>query len=123
MQGLAGDVGGFRTCEIDARRRHIGADAEAARRELEEETGYRAGYMEALTHGPASSGLTSETVTFFLATKLSRVGKGVGVAHEDITLHEVPLSEVHGWLDLKAKAGVLIDPKVCVSLYFIGRRK
>src|SRR5690349_8840421 len=40
--------------------------AEAAGRELEEETGYRAGHMETLTHGPASSGLTSETVTLFL---------------------------------------------------------
>ncbi|HEX5221020.1 MAG TPA: NUDIX hydrolase [Verrucomicrobiae bacterium] len=97
--------------------------AEAARRELEEETGYRAEHMEALTHGPASSGLTSETVTFFLATKLSRVGKGGGVAHEDITVHEVPLSEVHDWLERKAKAGVLIDPKVYAGLYFIQRVK
>jgi ADP-ribose pyrophosphatase len=96
--------------------------AEAARRELEEETGYRAERMEALTHGPSSSGLTSETVTLFLAAKLTRVGPGGGVAHEQITVHEVPLNEVHGWLDAKAKAGVLIDPKVYAGLCFIGRR-
>ena len=97
--------------------------AEAARRELEEETGYRAEHMEALTHGPASSGLTSETVTLFLATELRRVGKGGGVAHEAITVHEAPLNEVQEWLKAKAKAGVLVDPKVYAGLYFIGRNR
>ena len=71
------------------------AHAEAARRELIEETGFEAGLIEALTHGPSSSGLTSETVTLFLATQLRRVGEGGGVAHEDITVHEVPLAQVH----------------------------
>jgi len=58
-------------------------------------------------------------VTLFLATKLRRVGAGGGVAHEDITVHEVPLAEVHSWLEAKAKAGVLVDPKVYAGLYFI----
>jgi nicotinamidase/pyrazinamidase len=97
--------------------------AEAARRELQEETGYDAGSMEALTHGPASSGLTSEVVTLFLATKLRRIGKGGGVAHEDITVYEVPLREVHEWLEARAKAGLLIDPKIYAGLYFIGRSR
>jgi ADP-ribose pyrophosphatase len=93
--------------------------AEAARRELMEETGYEAGHIVALTHGPASAGLGSEVVTLFRAMRLHRVGGGGGVAHEDITVHEVPLSEVRGWLDAKAKSGVLIDPKVYAGLYFI----
>ena len=97
--------------------------AEAARRELIEETGYDARHMEALTHGPASSGLSSETVMVFLATQLRRVSAGGGVAHENITVHEVPLTEVHEWLEARAKDGVLIDPKVSAGLYFIGRRK
>jgi len=97
--------------------------AEAARRELEEETGHRAERIDALTHGPASSGLTSETVTLFLATRLQRVGTGGGVAHENITVHEVPLSEVHAWLEMKASAGVLVDPKIYARLYFIERNK
>ncbi|MFO1512383.1 MAG: NUDIX hydrolase [Verrucomicrobiota bacterium] len=96
---------------------------EAARRELIEETGYEAGHIEALTHGPASAGLGSEVVTLFLATKLRRVGVGGGVAHEDITVHEVSLSDIDSWLAAKAKAGVLIDPKVYAGLYFIGRNK
>ena len=97
------------------------AQAEAARRELVEETGYEAGQMEALTHGPASSGLASETVTLFRASKLRRVGAGGGVAHEDITVHEVPLADVHAWLEAKAKSGVLVDSKVYAGLYFVGR--
>jgi ADP-ribose diphosphatase len=99
------------------------AHAEAARRELIEETGFEAGLIEALTHGPSSSGLTSETVTLFLATQLRRVGEGGGVVHEDITVHEVPLAEVHSWLEAKAKSGVLVDPKVYAGLYFIGRNE
>ncbi len=98
------------------------AHAEAARRELVEETGYDAAHIETLTHGASSSGLASETVTLLLASQLRRVGAGGGVAHEDITVHEVPLAEVHAWLEAKARTGVLIDPKVYAGLYFIGRR-
>ncbi len=99
------------------------AHAEAARRELVEETGYEAGHIEALTHGPASGGLASETVTLFLATKLRRVSAGGGVAHEDITVHEVSLREIDVWLEAKAKAGCLVDPKVYAGLYFIGKNQ
>jgi len=95
--------------------------ASAARRELREETGYEAGRMEALTHGAACSGAVSEVVTIFRASKLRRVGEGGGVAHEDITVHEVPLAEAHTWLEERAKTGVLIDPKVYAGLYFVGR--
>jgi ADP-ribose pyrophosphatase len=97
------------------------AHAEAARRELLEETGYMAGQIEALTTGPASGGLTSEIVTLFLATRLRRVGAGGGVAHEDITVHEVPLQEIHDWLHAKAAAGVLVDPKIYSGLYFLEK--
>jgi ADP-ribose pyrophosphatase len=92
--------------------------AEAARRELLEETGYSAGHVEALTTGPSCSGLTSERVTLFRATGLQRTGKGGGVAHEDITVHEVALNEIVLWLEAKAKTGVLIDPKIYAGLFF-----
>lgn len=97
------------------------AHVEAARRELIEETGFEAGCVEILTHGPTSSGLTSETVTLFHAMQLRRVGAGGGVAHEDITVHEVPLATVHAWLEAKARIGVLVDPKIYTALYFLGR--
>ncbi len=95
---------------------------EAARRELIEETGYDAVQIEPVAHGPASSGLTSETVTLFMATGLRRVGAGGGIAHEEITVHEVPLSEVEDWLGSKAKAGLLVDPKIYAGLYFVRTR-
>ena len=97
--------------------------AEAARRELLEETGYAADRMDALTTGPACSGITSERVTLFHATGLRRTGKGGGVAQEDITVHEVPLAEIIPWLETKAKTGVLIDPKVYAGLFFVGQKK
>lgn len=97
------------------------SQVEAARRELLEETGYEAEHLEVLMHGPASAGLGSEVLTLFRASKLRRVGAGGGVAQENITVHEVPLAEVHAWLEAKAKSGVLVDPKVYAGLYFIGR--
>ena len=97
--------------------------AEAAKRELLEETGYSAERIETLTTGPASSGLTSEVVTLLRASGLKRVHAGGGVGHENITVHEVPLNEVHDWLAAKASAGLLIEPKVYAGLYFIGRSR
>jgi ADP-ribose pyrophosphatase len=96
--------------------------AEAARRELLEETGYEAGQMEVLTCGPASGGLAGEIVTLFKATQLRRVGRGGGVGHEDIKLHEVPLAEVDDWLAAKTRAGTLVDPKIYAGLYFVRSR-
>ena len=93
----------------------------AARRELLEETGYTAGHIEAVTTGPSCSGITSEQVMLFRALGLRRVGKGGGVALEDITVHEVPLVEIVQWLEAKAKTGVLIDPKVYAGLFFLNR--
>ncbi len=97
--------------------------ADAAHRELLEETGYAAERIETLTTGPASSGLTSEVVTLLLASGLKRVHAGGGVGHENITVHEVPLSEVHDWLAAKASEGLLIEPKVYAGLYFIPQLK
>jgi len=97
--------------------------AEAARRELREETGYDAGRMEVLTHGPASGGLTSETVTIFQASELQRSGAGGGVGHEEIVVHEVSMAEVHNWLAARGRSGVLVDPKVYAALYFVQRAR
>jgi ADP-ribose pyrophosphatase len=41
------------------------------------------------------------------------------VAHEDITVHEIPLGEVLAWLEAKGKTGVLIDPKIYAGLFFV----
>lgn len=97
--------------------------ASAAKRELLEETGYSAEKIEVLTSGPASSGLTSEVVTLLLATGLKRTHAGGGVAHEEISVHEIPVDTVHEWLAAKAMEGFLIEPKIYAGLYFFGRSK
>jgi ADP-ribose pyrophosphatase len=97
------------------------SQAEAARRELLEETGYDAERMEMLTTGPASSGLTSEIVTLFRASGLRRVGDGGGIANENITVHEVHLSEISSWLAARVKEGLMIEPKVYAALFFLSK--
>ncbi len=94
----------------------------AANRELVEETGYRADVIEVLTEGPPSPGLSDEIVTFFLARRLVRVGKGGGVGEERIEVHEVPLAEVYDWLEKKRAEGRMVDPKTYGALALARRR-
>lgn len=62
-------------------------------------------------------------MTLFRASELRRAGQGGGVAHEDVTVHEVPLAEIVPWLEAKGKTGVLIDPKVYAGLCFATQGK
>lgn len=102
--GLIGDLGGDETL------------AEAARRELIEETGYRAGRMEALAGGPTTAGLSNELTTFCRAEELERVGPGGGDETESIIVHEVPLSELRAWLAEQGRRAA-IDPKLYAGLW------
>ncbi len=102
---------------------HAESAEEAARRELEEESGYRAATMTPLFDGPSSPGLTSETLSFYLADGLERVGKGGGVESERIVVREVPLDDVDAWLAEQMKQGVAVDPRVYTGLYFIRRSR
>jgi ADP-ribose pyrophosphatase len=92
-------------------------EAETARKELEEETGYRCASVERLAGGPTSPGITSETIAFFLATGLERAGSG----EEEITVHEVALDGIEEWLRARADDGVLIDVKVWAGFYFLTK--
>lgn len=106
--GLAGDTHADDTLEA------------AAGRELIEETGYRARKLTLLTSGPTSAGLTNEDVAFFMATGLTKVGAGGGVAAEgeSIHLHEVALPRAHSWLKARQADGLAIDPKIYAGLWF-----
>ena len=99
------------------------APAKTALRELEEEAGFRAERVELLFEGPTSPGLAAEHMHLFRAIGITRVGKGGGLAaeHEDITVHVVPLADVHAFLAQRQSEGVLIDSRVFVGLYFAGR--
>ncbi|MEA2571738.1 MAG: ADP-ribose pyrophosphatase [Acidobacteriota bacterium] len=95
--------------------------AATAKKELEEETGYRCRAVERLAGGPSSPGITSEIVHLYRATGLTREGAGGGVGGEEITVHAVPLRDAEQWLRDKEKDGVLVDLKVWSALYFVGR--
>ena len=109
--GLVGDVEGERDEPMET----------AAARELIEETGYRAGKMMRVCGGVASAGITSEEITFFLATELEKVGPGGGDDSEDIVVHEVPLAEVPDYLDDCRRRGIVTDLKIYAGLYFCSR--
>jgi ADP-ribose pyrophosphatase len=91
-------------------------DAEAtARKELEEETGYRCASLQRLATAPTSPGITSETVTFFLASGLERAGD----AEAEITVYEIAREKIVEWLRARESEGVLIDVKVWAGLYLL----
>lgn len=94
---------------------------DAARRELEEETGYAATRMEVLMACPSSAGMSDEVIHFVLATGLTRVGPGGGDSSESIEVLPVPLSQVDGWLAARQAAGRPMDPKIYAALYWLQK--
>jgi len=108
--GLVGDIEGRREESM----------ADAATRELEEETGYAAARMELLFEGPVAVGVVDEVVSFFRAGGLTRVGAGGGDDTEDITVHEVPLGELKAFLAAKMAAGLAVDAKIHAGLWLAG---
>lgn len=90
--------------------------ADAARRELEEETGYHADIVEERGEFYSSPGMTSESFTLVVATGLTRTGDGGGDAMENITVYRVPLDSIEGFVAEKRRAGVAIDAKMLLLL-------
>jgi ADP-ribose pyrophosphatase len=94
---------------------------DAARRELEEETGYAAARMEELMVCPSSAGMSDEVLHFVLATGLTRVGPGGGDSSESIDVLPVPLAQVDDWLAGQLAAGKPLDPKIYTALYWLQK--
>jgi ADP-ribose pyrophosphatase len=92
---------------------------ESAARELEEETGWRAGRLEIVMGGPSSAGMSTELMTFVRAFDLTEVGPGGGDASEEILVHRVPRARCAAFLAAKMAEGYAIDPKLYAGLYFI----
>lgn len=90
--------------------------AVAAARELEEETGYRAGRIVECGHFFSSPGMLSESFYLFRAFDLERVGDGGGTESEDITVHRVPLDEIPAFVESRRAEGVGVDAKVLLLL-------
>jgi len=94
----------------------------AAKRELEEETGYAAAQLELLMECPSSAGMSDEIVSFVLARGLRRVGPGGGDDSEDIQVHTISLDRVDRWLREQRAAGKPMDPKIYTALYWLSER-
>lgn len=91
----------------------------AGERELMEETGYTSQEWTSLYRFvPSSAGLTNETVSGFLAENCVKKGEGGGIEQEDITVHEVDISDISKFLLEKEKEGKMIDPKIGTALYW-----
>lgn len=83
--------------------------AVAAARELEEETGYRAGTIELIGEFYSSPGMVSESFTLVRARDLERVGPGGGIDGEEIIVHEVPRGDLAQFIADQRAAGLAID--------------
>ena len=106
--GMIGDDEGFKGEAIEA----------SALRELEEETGYRGSAARILTSGPVAAGMTSEQLHLVQITGLERIHDGGGVEGENITVHRVPVKQVHDWMEQKRAEGLQIEPRIYSALYF-----
>lgn len=89
---------------------------EAAARELEEETGYRAGRIEVMGEFHSSPGMVSESFTLLRAHDLVRVGPGGGTESEAITVHRVPRQHLSAFLAERRALGDAMDVKLLLLL-------
>lgn len=87
-------------------------------KELEEETGFTADFVERLGEFYASPGMLSESFTLVRAHGVRRVGDGGGDENEDIKVHLVPRAEIPNFLEQKRAEGFGIDAKLLLFLNF-----
>jgi ADP-ribose pyrophosphatase len=93
----------------------------AARRELEEETGYSADRLELVGRGTVSPGMTNELWNAYLATGLTQTGRGGGIHAERLELSLVPFEGLEDWFCRRAAAGELVDSKIYAHLALARR--
>jgi ADP-ribose pyrophosphatase len=93
----------------------------AARRELEEETGTRAGSWERLGSFYTAPGFTEELMHLYLATDLRPAGEGRLGPDEDERL----VLERRPWREAVAaiETGEIVDAKSIVGLFWLARRQ
>ena len=89
---------------------------DAAARELEEETGYRATRIESLGEFYSSPGMLSESFTLVRAHGLTKVGPGGGVEGENITVHRVARAHLPQFIEMARARGLGIDVRLLMLL-------
>jgi len=100
--------------EVPAGRLDHGETPEScAHRELEEETGMRAGSLEPLTTVYTTPGFTDERIHLFLASELE-AGAHSREADEFVELHPTPWSEVREMIRRKD----VVDGKTLIALLY-----
>ena len=90
--------------------------ATASRRELEEETGFRADSIDIVGEFYSSPGMVSESFTLVRARGLIRVGAGGGTAGEDIAVKLVARGDIANFVEDRRASGVAIDVKLLTLL-------
>lgn len=88
----------------------------AAKRELEEETGFAAREWANLGEFYSSPGMVSESFTLLRASGLEKVAEGGGDENEDIAVHRIKLSEVAPFIAQAREEGMAIDVKLLAVL-------
>jgi len=105
--GLVGDIDSTETIET------------AARRELLEETGYYAHNLEIIGTFPISPGITTEQLTYVIATNLDKQTSGGGDDTEKIETFELPIQiAAIKLLEMAKKGDVLVDAKIFSCFLF-----
>lgn len=90
--------------------------ADAARRELREETGYEAGELELLGSVHPNPAIQNNRCHSFLAPGVRRVGAPDPDTDEGIEVVEVPLSEIPGLID----GGKITHALVIAAFHYLG---
>ncbi len=109
-------TGGF-IYEVPAGTLNPGEDPEScARREVEEESGHRAGRLERLASIYTTPGFTDEVIHLYAAFDLTPVGQKLN--HDEVlSVERVPLAEAIAMID----RGELVDSKTICALLLAER--
>ena len=91
---------------------------DTAIKELEEETGFTAEWIERLGDFFASPGMLSEGFTLVRAHGVRKIGDGGGDEHEDIVVHLVPRADISNFLEQRRAEGLGIDAKLLLLLNY-----
>jgi 8-oxo-dGTP pyrophosphatase MutT (NUDIX family) len=90
----------------------------AAARELEEETGYRAGQLERLGVLHPNPAFLSNRLSTFLATDLERIGEPTGDGSEEIELETAALADIPAMIG----SGEISHALVVAAFYLLAQR-
>ena len=87
---------------------------EAAKRELEEETGYKANHLTFITHMYGSPGFSNEKLTIYFTDHLS-VGELNLDDDEFVELHKIHLDDIHALIENHE----IEDAKTMIALQYV----